>query len=163
MQQISVLNRIPVKTRFFIIAFLVLLVSGCQPSEQVTNQEFSLVRSNDDIGLAQYLEDGDPNAMNEDGDTLLYVASGVKGGLEVARLLILAGADLNLISREGRTALHTASAWCNADIVSLLLETGARTDIKNSESQLAIDVVCARPQSRREQVLALFFQARSVR
>jgi len=148
------------KTRFFIVAILLLLISACQPSVGKEDSVFSDVRNNDATALSQYLgQEGDPNIMNGDGDSLLYVASGAKGGLEVVKLLVEGGADLNQISREGRTALHTASAWCNTDIVALLLEAGARTDIKNSENNVAIDVVCGRPRQRREQVLVLFFKA----
>ena len=147
--------------------FLVLLVAACQASVVEPGPQekaFSAVRSNDETGLGQYLAGGgDPNARNEDGDSLLYVASGAKGGVEVARALISAGADIDMISREGRTALHTAAAWCNADIVELLLAAGARTDIANSEGNVAMDVICSRPPDRREQVLALFFKARAGR
>ncbi|MCF6326472.1 MAG: ankyrin repeat domain-containing protein [Devosiaceae bacterium] len=152
-------------SRFFIIALLVLLVGACQPAEplsEIKSEAFSAARNNDVAKLVQYLEQGvDPDAMNEDGDSLLYVASGARGGFEVAQFLIASGADLNLISREGRTALHTAAAWCNSQIVALLLDAGARTDIANSEGKIAMDVVCSRPPQRREQVLALFFQAQS--
>jgi len=153
------------RSRFFIIALLVLLISACQPAEPmggIKSEAFSAVRNNDVAKLVQFFEQGvGPDAMNEDGDSLLYVASGAKGGFEVAQFLIASGADLDLISREGRTALHTAAAWCNSQIVALLLDAGARTDIANSEGKIAMDVVCSRPPQRREQVLALFFQAQS--
>ena len=152
------------KIRFFIIALLVLLIAACQPAEPgqgIESEAFSAVRNNDVAKLDRFLEGGlDPDAMNEDGDSLLYVASGAKGGVEVAKLLVGAGSDLNLVSREGRTALHTAAAWCNADIVALLLDAGARTDIMNSEGKTAMEVICLRPPQRRDQVLALFLKAR---
>ncbi len=153
------------RSRFFIIALLVLLIGACQPADPmggIKSEAFSAVRNNDVAKLVQYLEQGvDPDAMNEDGDSLLYVASGARGGFEVAQFLIASGADLDLISREGRTALHTAAAWCNSQIVALMLDAGARTDIANSEDKIAMDVICSRPPQRREQVLALFFQAQS--
>lgn len=136
-----------------------LMLAGCQPGGEDEHPIFSVVRDNDANRLGQYLaEGGDPNVFN-DRDSLLYVASGAKGGLEVVQRLVLAEADLNAISREGRTALHTAAAWCNTDIVALLLEAGARTDIKNSENKFAVDVVCVAPLVRREPVLALFLQS----
>ncbi len=150
-------------SRFFIVGLLALLIGACQPAEPVSekaSEAFSAVRNNDVVKLVQLLEQGViPDSMNEDGDALLYVASGAKGGFEVAEFLVASGADLNLISREGRTALHTAAAWCNSQIVALLLDAGARTDIANSEGKIAMDVTCSRPPQRREQVLALFFQA----
>lgn len=136
----------------FCIAFL----SACQPAGEDESPVFSVVRSNNVSRLTQYLaEGGNPGLQNEDGDALLYVASGAKGGYDVARLLLIGGADPNQISREGRTALHTAAGWCNADIVELLLESGARTDIMNDEGKRAIEMVCSQPRDRRDPVLAL--------
>ena len=151
------------KIKYFLVFFLFVTfgvtLAGCQSTGGDEHPIFSIVRNNDADRLGQYLaEGGDPNLFNG-SDTLLYVASGAKGGAEVVRLLVLADADLDAISREGRTALHTAAAWCNTDIVTLLLEAGARTDIKNSEGKNAIDVVCASPLSRREPVLTLFLQS----
>lgn len=142
-----------------LFALLGLLVAGCQPAGDDEHPIFSIVRHNNADRLGQYLaEGGDPNIFNGT-DSLLYTASGAKGGLEVVQRLVLGEVDLNAISREGRTALHTAAAWCNTDIVALLLEAGARTDIKNSEGKHAIDVVCVAPLDRREPVLALFLQS----
>ncbi len=141
-----------------LIVLFTLILAGCQPGGENEHPIFSIVRDNDANRLGQYLaEGGDPNVFNG-RDSLLYVASGAKGGLDVVQRLVLADVDLNAISREGRTALHTAAAWCNTDIVALLLEAGARTDIKNSEGKLAVDVVCVAPLERREPVLALFLQ-----
>ena len=143
------------------LLFLTLLLSACQPGGGNDAPVFSVVRDNNSDRLGQYLaEGGNPNIKDSNGDYLLYVASGAKGGPEVVDLLLLGGANPNLISRQGRTALHTAAGWCNTEIVGLLLDAGARTDIKNSDNKLAIDVVCTQPQSRRELVLALFLQAR---
>lgn len=138
-----------------------LFVVACQSGD--TTEEhgvFSQVRSNDATGLSRYLaEGGDPDRINEDGDTLLYVASGAKGGLAVVDALLLAGANTELVSREMRTPLHTAAAWCNDRIVAALLVAGADTKALNSEGNSPIDVVCSQPQNRRDPVIALFLAA----
>ena len=145
---------------FMVIASVVLV--ACQAANTDEHPVFSFVRNNDAGRVGQYLaEAGDPNLKNGNGDSLLYVASGAKGGIDVVRLLLLGGADPDAISRQGRTALHTAAGWCNTDIVAALLESGARVDIKNDEGKLAIDVVCSQPRDRRDPVLALLRAAGS--
>ncbi|MCF6303609.1 MAG: ankyrin repeat domain-containing protein, partial [Devosiaceae bacterium] len=134
----------------------------CQSGGDEGSSVFSVVRNNDANRLGQYLaEGGNPNARNEDGDSLLYVASGAKGGPEVVEVLLIGGADPDIISREGRTPLHTAAGWCNEQTLELLIAAGARLDIKNSEGKLAKDVVCAQPRERRERVLAILVAAQA--
>jgi len=143
------------------LLFAALVLAGCQPTGGGNDPVFAAVRNNDAIQLGKYLaQGGDPNLKDANGDNLLYVASGARGGLEVVNLLLLAGADLNMTSNQGRTPLHTAAAWCNVDIVAALLNAGARTDIMNNENKNALDVVCARPRDRREKVIALFLALR---
>ncbi len=137
------------------------LVAACQPgSSSSEHPVFTEVRNNDPTGLMRFLaEGGDPNLVNSDGDTLLYVASGARGGLEVVEVLLLAGADTAKLSREKRTPLHTAAAWCNDRIVVALLNAGASFRVQNGEGETPPQVVCAQPYERRDQVLALFFEA----
>jgi ankyrin repeat protein len=74
-------------------------------------------------------------AQNGDGGNtaLWFAAQGPASGLEVARLLIDAGADVNLRCEHGRTALHIAAAWGHLDVVQLLLEHGADPDTPDDE------------------------------
>ncbi|HHG91128.1 MAG TPA: ankyrin repeat domain-containing protein [Devosia sp.] len=137
------------------------VVAACQPGDTSSEHPvFTEVRNNDVRGVQRYLaEGGDPNLVNSDGDTMLYVASGAKGGFEVVEVLLLAGADTAKLSRENRTPLHTAAAWCNERIVEALLNEGASFTAQNAEGQTPPQVVCAQPYERRDQVLALFSRA----
>ena len=58
------------------------------------------------------------------GRTPLMIAA-LEGHLEVARLLMEAGADSNLADAEGSTALSLARSYGNLDVAALLAESGA--------------------------------------
>jgi ankyrin repeat protein len=67
-------------------------------------------------------------APNGDGGNtaLWFAAQGpAPRGLEVVKLLVEAGADINRRCEHGRTALHMASAWGHLDVVKYLVEHGA--------------------------------------
>ncbi len=140
-------------------------LAACQPGgSSDENPVFTLVRNNDAAGLQRYLaEGGDPDIISSDGDSLLYVASGAKGGIEVVVQLLLAGADTEQVSRQNRTPLHTAAAWCNERIVKALLDAGASATALNSEGKTPPEVVCAQPYERRDPVIALFQAAEATR
>ncbi|TFH44092.1 MAG: ankyrin repeat domain-containing protein, partial [Lysobacterales bacterium] len=67
------------------------------------------------------------NVVTNGGNTPLHLACR-KGELEIARLLIDAGADLNVINEQGMTPLRQAIKSVNIDMVKLLLDRGATTD-----------------------------------
>lgn len=79
-----------------------------------------------------------PNGLAANGDggntALWFAAQGpAPGGLEVARLLINAGAEINRKCEHGRTALQMAAAWGHLDVVQLLIEHGADPTIRDDQ------------------------------
>jgi ankyrin repeat protein len=74
-------------------------------------------------------------ANGDGGNTALWFAAQGPwpNGVDVARVLIDAGADANKQCEHGRTALHMAAAWGHADVVQLLLENGANPEIVDEE------------------------------
>jgi ankyrin repeat protein len=74
-------------------------------------------------------------ANGDGGNTALWFAAQgpAPSGLEVARLLIDAGAAINRKCEHGRTALHMAAAWGHLDVVQLLIERGADPTICDDE------------------------------
>jgi ankyrin repeat protein len=75
-----------------------------------------------------------PEAINEyadDGFTALGVAS-YFGQFEVARYLVLKGANVNLPSNNGYNVfpIHSAAAGNYTDIVRMLVENGAQVNVK---------------------------------
>ncbi len=85
------------------------------------------------------------NAPAENGDggntALWFAAQGSwPNGVDVARVLIEAGADVNKPCEHGRTALHMAAAWGHVDVVQLLLENGANPTIIDDHGMTPPDV-----------------------
>jgi ankyrin repeat protein len=102
----------------------------------------SAARMRDVQTIRQELAAGiDVNIVNgraENGDggntALWFAAQGPwPNGVDVARVLIEAGADVNKRCEHGRTALHMAAAWGHADVAELLLENGADPTIVDDE------------------------------
>eukprot|EP01087_Luapelamoeba_hula_P011464 TRINITY_DN3119_c0_g1_i1.p1 TRINITY_DN3119_c0_g1~~TRINITY_DN3119_c0_g1_i1.p1 ORF type:complete len:461 (-),score=87.20 TRINITY_DN3119_c0_g1_i1:28-1410(-) len=58
--------------------------------------------------------------------SLLFFAA-MTGDVEIARLLLSRGADVNLSTSHNRTALHVASYYGHADMVAFLIANGANT------------------------------------
>ena len=67
---------------------------------------------------------------NIHGRTALYLAAN-SGDLEVCKLLVDAGAELNHQNHGGDTALHIAASMGHLEIVRLLVNAGADITIKN--------------------------------
>ena len=59
------------------------------------------------------------------------ISASLFGKTEIARMLIDAGAEINLQNNDGSTALHTASFFCRPEIVVMLLKKGSDKTIKN--------------------------------
>lgn len=74
-------------------------------------------------------------ANGDGGNTALWFAAQGPwpNGVEIAHVLIEAGADVNKQCEHGRTALHMAAAWGHADVAELLLESGADPTIADDE------------------------------
>ena len=81
----------------------------------------------------------DFNAMDPDGFTPLYEASGstYPRSVDAARLLLEHGVDVNVRTNQGSTALHDASAIGTLEMVRVLLEHGANVDAEDDQGETA--------------------------
>jgi ankyrin repeat protein len=79
----------------------------------------------------------DVNAAEADGTTALYWAA-EKNDVEIAQLLIRAGAQPNARTRYGATPLTMASLNGNAALIELLLEAGADANTATAEGETVL-------------------------
>lgn len=73
------------------------------------------------------------------GGTALHVAA-AKGYVEVLKLLIQAGYDVNIKDYDGWTPLHAAAHWGKEEACRILVENLCDMDIMNKMGQTAFDV-----------------------
>jgi quinoprotein dehydrogenase-associated probable ABC transporter substrate-binding protein len=62
------------------------------------------------------------------------------GAVEIARILIAKGADVNATSSKGVTALMVAAAQNNPPVIGLLIQSGADIDAKTPAGKTALDI-----------------------
>lgn len=80
--------------------------------------------------LALLAAGADPDAPNPEGVRAIHVAASLRGplleaGMELMRMCIAKGADLNASDMRAATPLHWACGWRNFDALALLLDSGA--------------------------------------
>ncbi|XP_069797749.1 protein phosphatase 1 regulatory subunit 12A-like isoform X2 [Narcine bancroftii] len=73
------------------------------------------------------------------GGTALHVAA-AKGYLEVLKLLIQAGYDVNIKDNDGWTPLHAAAHWCKEEACRILIENFSDMDAVNKVGQAPFDL-----------------------
>lgn len=71
----------------------------------------------------------------EDGEALLSRAAGCESCLELLRLLLAAGADVNHAAHDGATPLYHACTTFNTDGARLLVEGGADVNAATREGE----------------------------
>jgi uncharacterized protein len=105
-------------------------------------------QSGDVTVMKLLLEHGaDPKLATANGDTALMVASGIgwvdgvtfewsdAENLEAVKMCLDLGIDPNIADGDGRTALHGAAHKGRNDVISLLVEHGAKLDARDKGSR----------------------------
>ena len=83
----------------------------------------------------------DLNEKESFGGSTPLISASLFGRTEIAKLLIDAGAHLNVQNNDGSTALITASFFCRDEIVKMLLAKKADKSIKNKYGQTAYEIL----------------------
>jgi cytohesin len=73
-----------------------------------------------------------------------YRFAGTRSAMDAAKLLIEAGADVNVARPNGETALHVAAQNGNTAMVQLLADSGAKLDAKTETGLTALDYAMGR-------------------
>jgi uncharacterized protein len=109
---------------------------------------FFLAARTADVEMMRLLADlgADPTLPNEDGTTPLMAAAGAgtqspgedpgleSEALEAVKLTLALGNDVNVIDKNGNTAMHGAAYKQLPSVVKFLNEHGARVDVWNSKN-----------------------------
>ena len=104
--------------------------------KEIEKSEPNLNLISDLIVLGANLEFQDEDNSNI---TLLYIATRNER-VDIARMLIDAGADLNMQDIWNRTPLHWAVYYGKVEIVRMLIDAGARKDILDYRDRLPYDL-----------------------
>lgn len=132
---------------FSLIALFLLLTqvnaSGLENTE--SNQSKDIIGAaaqNDTLALKQLINDGaDLNAREPMMQSTPLMTAIVFNSYESARMLIDAGAELNVKNKDGSTALITAAFFGRTEMVKLLLDSGADKSITNNYGSTALQTV----------------------
>jgi len=100
------------------------------------------VTTGNEEALRQHIAAGtDINTKDPFGGSSPLITAAVFGKIEMASILIDAGADLNFRNNDGSTALISAAFFGRPEIVQLLLDAGADKSIKNKYGATAYESV----------------------
>jgi tetratricopeptide (TPR) repeat protein len=100
---------------------------------------FKDVRNSSASDIRHYIEtdfDGDANYQNNSGETLLHFAACTAGNVEVVKVLVSMGANVNA-STNGITPLHVAQ---DAQIAQVLISLGADVNAKADNGLTPLDI-----------------------
>lgn len=104
---------------------------------------FNAALTGDTAAVREFLDDGtSPDAIDPQGDVPVIFYGVQIGELEIVRLLVEAGADVNVRNAYGNPPLWVAMTALGGDppgVVRLLLEHGADPGIKNNAGKCARD------------------------
>lgn len=84
----------------------------------------------------------DLNLQNEDGDTALHMCSSYAGkeSLEIAKIIVKAGACIDIQNYKGWTPLMTACSWNEIKVIKFLVDSGADIKISDHDRCRADDI-----------------------
>lgn len=111
-----------------------------------------------DLGdIALYAANGgNLKIKNEKNESLLHVATKVYGKIKIVNYLLASGIDPNLQDLEGRTSLHLAAQFSNAETVHSLLQYGAKVEIKDKNNLTPADYAIIDMYKRKGYLLPIF-------
>jgi uncharacterized protein len=99
--------------------------------------------ANDAMKVRQLVGDHSPNQVDGEGRTGLQIAA-TNGNLQIAAILIKAGAGLDVKDKLGNTALHLAVDRNQVEMAQLLIDVGAALDADNRHGMTPLMIAASR-------------------
>ena len=99
--------------------------------------------ANDALKVRQLVGELSPNQVDDQGRTGLQNAA-INGNLQIAAILIKAGANLDLRDKLGNTALHLAVDRNQVEMAQLLIDVGAALDLDNRAGMTPLMIAASR-------------------
>lgn len=95
---------------------------------------------NEDVTRFLLLNGADPNIPSKNGYNVYPIHSATAANYTmIAKMLLEAGADINVIQMSGATPLHSAAHNGNIDLLIVLLEAGANVNAKMEDGKTPAD------------------------
>jgi uncharacterized protein len=95
---------------------------------------------NEDVIRTLLLNGADPNIPSRNGFNVYPIHSAVASNYTmIAKMLLEAGADINVVQKSGATPLHSAASNGNIELLIVLLEAGAIVDAKMEDGKTAAE------------------------
>lgn len=96
---------------------------------------------NEDIVRFLLEKGADPNIHSQNGYNVYPLHAAIGSGFDgISKMLIEAGAEVNVLQTSRTSPLHLAAQTGNIDLIILLLENGALVEIKNDMGKTASDL-----------------------
>ncbi|XP_063721149.1 ankyrin-1-like [Symsagittifera roscoffensis] len=111
-------------------------------NSEVSPDPWTAAKSGDFDKIQDYIQkQGDPNAKNDDGFTLLHKAC-VGGQVRVAKFLLDNGASVNGVTKKGSMPIHVGGRAGHVEIVKLLIDYGASIDSRTTDCWTVLHESC---------------------
>lgn len=110
-------------------------------SNQTQSIHAAIVAGNSDAVRKLISEGTDLNRQEPTSGSSPLITAALFNRVEIAKMLLDAGAAIDNKNNDGSTALHTAAFFCRADMVKLLLDAGADKGIRNNAGSTALESV----------------------
>ena len=144
------------KNKIFAAVLLAAMLAAAEASAITKTEFLDLCRSgSQELKTALEKDSGLVNARFKGYQTPLIAAAAEIKDVEILRILLSAGADVNAQDADGKTALITAAGKHDGlAAVQLLIRSGADVNYKNDESNTAL-MVALRKHAPQELITAL--------
>ncbi len=95
---------------------------------------------NEDLTRLLLLKGADPNIPSKNGYSVYPIHSAVAANYTlIAKMLLEAGADINVVQKSGDTPLHSAAHNGNIELLIVFLEAGANIAAKTEDGKTPAD------------------------